>query len=58
LAGEKRLGTNKSQGAARLKIKTVAEMQKNVAEAKRNAGAANKAGITANAGKKENMNIL
>ncbi len=43
LASEKRLGTKKSKGAARLKTKTIAEMKKNKAAARANAGAADKA---------------
>jgi len=40
---EPRLGTHTTKGAARLKTKTVAQMQKNAEEARRNAAAADKA---------------
>jgi len=43
LAGEKKLGTRKWTGAARIKTKTVSEMRKNAAEARANAQAADKA---------------
>jgi alpha-galactosidase len=43
LASEKRLGTNKWRGAARLKTKTVAEMRKNAAVTRAQAQAADKA---------------
>lgn len=43
LAGEKRLGTRKWAGAARFKIKTVAEMRKNAEEAMANVMASDKA---------------
>lgn len=46
LASEKPLGTKKTQGAARLKTKTVTEMKKNAAVARKNADAADKAGMT------------
>ena len=42
-AAEPRLGRKSIKGAARLKTKTVAEMQKNAEAARRNAGAADKA---------------
>lgn len=42
-ASEPRLGRKSVKGAARLKTKTVAEMQKNADAARRNAGAADKA---------------
>jgi len=43
LATEKRLGTRKWQGAARIRTKTVAEMKRQAAEARRLAAAADKA---------------
>ncbi|MDQ1256228.1 MAG: hypothetical protein QG656_824, partial [Candidatus Hydrogenedentes bacterium] len=43
LASEKPLGTKKTKGAARLKVKTVAEMKRNARAARRNADAADKA---------------
>ena len=42
-ASEEKLGTHGTEGAARIKTKTVAEMQKNAAEARSNAAAADKA---------------
>jgi alpha-galactosidase len=42
-ASEKKLGTRTSRGAVRFKIKTVADMQRNAAESRRNAAAADKA---------------
>jgi len=46
LKAEKPLGTRKTQGAARIKTKTVAEMRKNAAAARRNAQEADKAAAT------------
>jgi len=43
LKSEKPLGTRKTQGAARKKTKTITEMRKNAAEARRNAQSADKA---------------
>ena len=51
LASEKPLGTAKTQGAARLKTKTVAEMKKDRAAARKLAGAADKAGMTGKSGR-------
>jgi alpha-galactosidase len=45
LAGAKRLGTKSSKGAARLKTKSVAEMQKNAAAARKMADAADKGNL-------------
>ena len=42
-ASEGRLGVHSTEGAARVKTKTVNEMKKNAEEARRNAGAADKA---------------
>jgi alpha-galactosidase len=42
-ASEEKLGVHGTEGAARIKTKTVAEMKKNAKEARRNAGAADKA---------------
>lgn len=46
LRSEKRLGTRKWKGAARIKTKSVAEMRKNAAKARQNAQAADKAAAT------------
>ncbi|MGA1197433.1 MAG: alpha-glucosidase/alpha-galactosidase, partial [Candidatus Latescibacterota bacterium] len=46
LASEKRLGTKKTQGAARVKTKSVAEMRKHAAQARKNADAADKGNMT------------
>jgi glycosyl hydrolase family 4 len=46
LTGAKRLGTNKSRGAARLRVKSVAEMRRNSKVARANAEAADKAAKT------------
>jgi alpha-galactosidase len=46
LASEKRLGTKKTQGAARVKTRSVAEMRKNAAQARKNADAADKGNMT------------
>jgi alpha-galactosidase len=46
LASEKRLGTKKTQGAARVKTKSVAEMRKNAIQARKNADAADKGNMT------------
>jgi len=46
LRGQKRLGTKKWKGAARIKTKSVAEMRKNAAKARQNAQAADKAAAT------------
>ena len=45
LAGAKRLGTQSTKGAARLKTKSIAEMKKNAAVARRNADAADKGNL-------------
>jgi len=45
-ASEKSLGTKKTLGAARLKTKSVAEMKKNAAQARKNADAADKGNMT------------
>jgi alpha-galactosidase len=42
-ASEERLGLHGTEGAARMKTKTVDEMRQNAEEARRNAGAADKA---------------
>jgi alpha-galactosidase len=42
-ASEEKLGTHSTEGAARLKTKTVEEMKQNAAAARSNAGAADKA---------------
>jgi alpha-galactosidase len=46
LAGKKDLGIFRTKGAARLKTKGVAEMKRHAASARRNAQAADKAGMT------------
>ena len=45
LAGAKKLGTQSTKGAARLKTKSVAEMKKNAATARKNADAADKGNL-------------
>lgn len=45
LSSQKRLGTRSTQGAARLKTRSVAQMKKNAAQARKNADAADKAGM-------------
>ena len=54
LLSEKRLGTRSTKGAARLKTKTIAEMKKNAAQARKNADAADKAGMTKTTGRSLN----
>ena len=49
LAGAKRLGTKSTKGAARLRTKSVTEMKRNAASARKNADAADKGEL---AGKK------
>ncbi|MBT3604070.1 MAG: alpha-glucosidase/alpha-galactosidase [Candidatus Latescibacteria bacterium] len=51
LASEKPLGTKKTHGAARVKTKSVAEMRKNVTQARKNADAADKANMTGKSGR-------
>ena len=53
LISEKRLGTKKSQGAARLKTKTVAEMKKEKTTARKMASAADKGNLPARSRRKK-----
>ena len=50
LAGAKRLGTKSTKGAARIKTKSVTEMKRNAASARKNADAADKGELTGKKG--------